>query len=174
MDSLRLIPVGEDVPVALLDHVAAAVASQLGWSCHVETRALAAAAAWNPKRNQFYSTQLLKELSELPGRGRVLGITGHDLFVPVLTFVFGEAQLDGRAALASFCRLRQDFYGLPADEAVLRSRLVKECVHELGHTLGLRHCSDWQCVMSSSHGVERVDVKSEWFCRECASAVRVR
>jgi archaemetzincin len=67
--------------------------------------------------------------------------------------------------------LNDEFYGLPAREAVLRDRLLKEAIHELGHTFGLRHCRDWQCVMSSSHGVERLDVKSAQFCPACRKIV---
>jgi len=93
------------------------------------------------------------------------------LFVPVLTFVFGEAQLDGNCATVSFARLREEAYGLPAHEDVLRERLLKEAIHELGHTFGLRHCADWRCVMTSSHAVERLDVKSAEFCGECRKRV---
>jgi predicted Zn-dependent protease len=53
----------------------------------------------------------------------------------------------------------------------LRDRLVKEAVHELGHTFGLRHCADWRCVMSSSYGVERLDVKGADFCPRCRKPV---
>ena len=98
---------------------------------------------------------------------RVLGVTECDLFVPVLTFVFGEAQLDGDCAAVSTARLDERFYGLPAREELLRERLVKEAVHELGHTFGLGHCADWHCVMASSHGVERLDVKGSEFCARC-------
>ena len=83
---------------------------------------------------------------------RELGVTVGDLYVPLLTFVFGEAQVDGSCATVSTARLRKEFYGLPADEALLRERLLKESLHELGHTFGLRHCADWRCVMASSYG----------------------
>ena len=102
---------------------------------------------------------------------RVLGVTGCDLFVPVLTFVFGEAQLDGTCAVVSTARLTEEFYGLPSRADLLRERLVKEAAHELGHTFGLRHCADWRCVMSSSHGVERLDVKGAQFCGSCRAPV---
>ena len=82
---------------------------------------------------------------------RVLGVTTCDLYVPVLTFVFGEAQLDGNCAVVSTARLHEEFYGLPRERCLLRERLIKEAAHELGHTFGLRHCPDWRCVMSSSH-----------------------
>jgi archaemetzincin len=101
----------------------------------------------------------------------VLGVTAQDLFIPILTFVFGEAQLGpgpAAAAVASLHRLRQEFYGLPPDPALARDRLLKEALHELGHTLGLRHCHDYRCVMSSSHAVENIDLKLAEFCPDCA------
>jgi archaemetzincin len=100
----------------------------------------------------------------------VLGVTEHDLYIPILTFVFGEAQLEARGALVSLHRLRQEFYGLPADSQLLAQRLLKESIHELGHTLGLRHCADYQCAMSPAHAVERIDVKLAEFCAACAGA----
>jgi archaemetzincin len=73
--------------------------------------------------------------------------------------------------VVSCYRLEEEHYGLPADEAKLRGRLTKEAVHELGHTFGLGHCEDWRCVMASSHGVERLDVKGAEFCEECGRVV---
>ena len=102
---------------------------------------------------------------------RVLGVTACDLYVPVLTFVFGEAQLDGNCAVVSLARLQEEFYGMPPRDDLLRERLVKEAAHELGHTFGLRHCADWRCVMASSHAVERLDVKGAEFCGACRKPV---
>ncbi len=102
---------------------------------------------------------------------RVLGVTASDLYVPVLTFVFGEAQLDGNCAVVSTARLKDEFYGLPPRPDLLRERLLKEAAHELGHTFGLRHCADWRCVMTSSHAVERLDVKGAEFCRACKKPI---
>jgi archaemetzincin len=98
-------------------------------------------------------------------------VTEVDLYVPVLTFVFGEAQLADGGAVVSVHRLRQEFYGLPADPELLRWRMLKEALHELGHTYGLRHCPDYTCVMSASNGVERIDLKSADFCAACAQAL---
>lgn len=129
--------------------------------------------AWSEKRGQYYSTLLLESLALRAGNSdRVLGITHVDLFVPVLTFVFGEAQLGGPAAVVSTYRLREETYGLPPDPIRLRERVLKEAVHELGHAYGLRHCHQWDCVMASSHSVEAIDIKSAWFCAQCRAKMQ--
>jgi len=94
-------------------------------------------------------------------------VTGVDLFIPVLTFVFGEAQLGGRAAVVSTFRLRSEAYGLPPDPELLLARLTREVLHELGHTYGLVHCTDSACVMASTTYVEQIDLKGPSFCTGC-------
>jgi archaemetzincin len=159
-------------PLRLLEFLAASLARTFRRPCQIRPEMLDIAAAWDSARQQYYSTAILQRLERsCNGGARVLGVTACDLFVPVLTFVFGEAQLDGNFATVSMARLHEEFYGLPAREDLLRERLVKEAVHELGHTFGLRHCADWHCVMSSSHGVERLDVKGADFCGRCRKPV---
>jgi archaemetzincin len=125
--------------------------------------------ARHPERGQYYSTELLARMKGVraPAAWRLLGLTKFDLYIPTLTFVFGEAQLEGQCAVVSLHRLRQEFYGLPPDTHLLQDRLLKEAVHELGHTLKLRHCDDYRCVMAPSHSVEWVDLKSSSFCPTC-------
>ncbi|HTY10822.1 MAG TPA: archaemetzincin family Zn-dependent metalloprotease [Bacteroidota bacterium] len=132
--------------------------------------------AFDAYRNQFNSTSLISAFTQrfngLPGK--IIGVTSVDLFVPVLTYVFGEAQLDGQMAVVSTHRLDDRLYGLPANPALLHERLIKEAVHELGHTFGLVHCHDYQCVMHSSTAAEDIDVKSENFCPSCAALLQDR
>jgi archaemetzincin len=144
-------------------------------ACQVRHDGLDAAFALDPSRRQYHSTALLQRIERVGDPDtRVLGVTALDLYVPVLTFVFGEAQLDGACAVVSTHRLREEFYGLPPREELVRERLVKEAVHELGHTFGLRHCPNWECVMTSSHGVERLDIKGVEFCPACRRAMAPR
>ena len=123
--------------------------------------------ALNTARGQYDSTRLLVALRSRFSQPMVIGAAACDLFIPVLTFVFGEAEMPGRAAIFSIHRLREEFYGLPPDRALLTARAQRELWHEAGHLRGLAHCPDWSCVMSSSHSVERVDAKSERYCRDC-------
>lgn len=127
-------------------------------------------------RNQFYSTKVLREmLNEVPrDAGKMLGLIEKDLCIPILTFVFGEAQLGGTASIVSLARLRQEFHGLAPDREILYERLYKECLHELGHTYGLVHCRDGNCVMYLSNTVVDVDRKKGAFCNACGATLRDR
>lgn len=127
---------------------------------------------FDPSRGQYHSTRLLERLLAAPpdGASRILGITSVDLFIPVLTFVFGEAQLDGTAAVVSTHRLAPEVYGLPRDPELLAARIEKEAIHEVGHTLGLIHCLDGACVMHASTYVEEIDLKGATFCAACRRA----
>lgn len=126
---------------------------------------------FDPSRKQFNASRLLAiVLDQTAGiEGKILAVTGVDLFIPVLTYVIGEAQLNGRASVMSTYRLHEELYGLPADPHLLRKRVLKEAVHELGHTFGLIHCRDPLCVMRPSAAVEEIDIKGISFCEECRS-----
>ena len=130
--------------------------------------------AFDVNRNQYNSTSLISSFLELYGHfdGKVIAVSSVDLFVPVLTYVFGEAQLDGPIAVVSSHRLDEALYGLASNPRLLQERLIKEAVHELGHTFGLIHCRDYACVMHSSTTVEDIDVKSGNFCPICSSQLR--
>ncbi len=129
--------------------------------------------SYERSRNQYNSTRILREiLRETPGNAiKIVGIVDKDLCIPILTFVFGEAQLGGAASLVSIARLRQEFHGLPPDDGILFERLVKEALHELGHNFGLIHCTDRECVMYLSNTVRDVDRKQSIYCESCDSTL---
>ena len=123
---------------------------------------------YNKKRNQYLSTAILSTLmgqKEYASYEKILGIVDHDLFVPELNFVFGEA--GPKAAVISLTRLRQTFYRLPEDQDLFHRRVLTEAVHELGHTYGLGHCGNPRCVMFFSNSLSDTDRKDPGFCPEC-------
>ena len=99
-------------------------------------------------------------------------IVSEDLFIPIFTFVFGLAKLNGNMGIVSMHRLNNIFYGLPEDLNLLNMRVIKEIVHELGHLQGLKHCEKYDCVMAGSTVVEELDIKNDRYCTNCISEIK--
>jgi archaemetzincin len=128
---------------------------------------------YSKEREQYFSTQVIAEALKRTGelKGKVVILTDVDLYIPVLTFVFGEAQLNGKHSVISVCRLHEEFYSERTDETLLKERTLKEILHELGHNFGLKHCVNWDCVMHSSTSIEEVDIKGNSYCNNCRSKI---
>lgn len=120
-------------------------------------------------RKQYNSTLLLEYLAAAKPKGydKYLGIVDVDLYARGLNFVFGEAILNGEEALISLHRLKPEFYGDPPNEKLFKARILKEAVHELGHTFGLTHCRNPECVMHFSNSIIDTDLKSAQPCLAC-------
>ena len=173
MASLRLVPIFSAADGPLLGRLATDLADLLHLAVEQHPPSFDPELAFDSSRGQYNSRILLAQLLREDERAtRVLGVSSVDLFLPVLTYVFGEAQLDGRAAVVSSYRLDNTLYGLPENRELLYQRLLKESVHELGHTFGLVHCHVAGCVMNASTYAEDIDLKGERYCGGCGEAVR--
>lgn len=130
--------------------------------------------ALDPVRKQYNSNLILVELTRIcpPHAVKILGVTSVDLFSPIFTYVFGEALFHGKSAVISAFRLRVVPKSPHAHSCPpLMNRMEKEAVHELGHSFGLRHCLDPNCVMNYSAGIECADRKFPFFCPACREMV---
>jgi archaemetzincin len=168
MKKLQLLPVGNP-DARLLEWLRQALFEKFRVPAEILSPALDPAFAVHAERQQFHSSEILGKMRRYVDNNtwRLLGVTERDLYIPILTFVFGEAQMGGFSAVVSYHRLRQEFYGLPPNLDLLANRLLIESVHELGHTLNLTHCDDFQCAMAPSHAVEYIDIKDSGFCEDC-------
>ena len=128
---------------------------------------------WDRTRRQHSAPLVLQRVLSARDRHptKLLAVTGNDLFIPMLTFVYGQAQLSGRAAVVSIARLRQQFYGLPPNLELLIARGRKEAVHETGHLFGLVHCAHVECAMSLSTNLRQIDLKNDLLCPACRARV---
>jgi archaemetzincin len=130
--------------------------------------------AYNTTRGQYLSTAFLDALRRKhPGdASKALAVADVDLYVPRLNFIFGEAEKPGRVAVISLTRLRPEYYGQPADKQLFSERMIKEAIHELGHTFGLWHCLNPVCVMFFSNSLPDTDRKGSEFCARCARQLK--
>ncbi len=170
MNKICIQPLG-DVSEEVLEFIRRGVEETFKLSCIVSNIKLnVPGKAFNSSRRQYYSSYILSyllELSELMEFKRVLGVVDVDLYVPGLNFVFGEAILNGRASVISLFRLKPEFYGEIGGKNILLERALKEALHELGHTFGLNHCGNRECVMCFSNSIHDTDRKKGEFCPKC-------
>lgn len=175
MNLVHLLRVGT-IDVSVLEGLRDTLPQSLPVACEILPFQFDPAPSYHPERQQFHSSELLQRMQSLVEHRdwRFLAVADVDLYIPILKYVFGEAQIGGPCAIVSAFRLRQEFYGLAPDDSLLRQRLLKECVHELGHTLDLRHCQDYRCAMASSHAVEWIDLREHTLCDSCRLLVEAR
>ena len=142
-------------------------------SVNIEMSHLDLSEFYDPIRRQYDGNSLLKAIDSVSSNTHLkyLGLFQVDLFIPILTYIFGQAILGGRAGIASLYRLRNEHYGMKKDENLLLDRFTKVIIHELGHMFGLIHCQNPSCVMRSSTYVEDIDQKNQNFCGQCRNEI---
>jgi len=164
---LSIVPLGS-IPKGVMDFLKDGLSHRFGLDVEVIKEEAIPQYAFNPKRRQYHSTKILRELKGLKVKDeRILGIIDCDLYVPELNFVFGEASILEGVCIISLTRLRQEYYGLPKDDRLFLERALKEATHELGHTYGFDHCEDPKCIMHFSNSLRDTDIKGPDFCLGC-------
>jgi archaemetzincin len=125
--------------------------------------------AYNAARDQYRGSEILERLKRVdaPEADRLLGVTNADCYAPGLNFILGQAAIDGKEAFVALARLRPSVHERIFDPELFRRRALKEMIHELGHTWGLSHCPDPDCVMHFSNTLSDTDRKSIDFCSQC-------
>jgi archaemetzincin len=126
--------------------------------------------AFDRRRNQWYSPRLLEWFSHKLKRNintKILVIMDVDAYSNGLNYVLGEAFHKGQLAAIYLPRIKPEFYGLKPNDQLFYERMVKECVHELGHVFGFVHCNSPRCVMHFSNSLRDTDMKERSFCHSC-------
>lgn len=109
--------------------------------------------AYDSNISQYDAEILLKILVENKLHSFGLWIISEDIFTSKLNFVFGLARYYD-CAVVSIYRLHS------------QQMIIKECVHEIGHVLGLSHCEN-KCVMQFSNSLWKAKRKPDIFCEKC-------
>jgi len=156
-----------------LEKIAREVAHEFLSPVHIEESHIDLSEFYDPMRRQYDGNKILKEIDSLPISQYIkkVGLFRVDLFIPILTYIFGQAALNGSSGIVSLYRLRNEQYGMKKDEILLLDRFRKVVIHELGHTFGLIHCHIPTCVMRSSTYVEDIDQKGHSLCIRCRTTL---
>jgi archaemetzincin len=128
---------------------------------------------YDPTRRQYDGNKILKFLDSISESDslKTIGLFRVDLFIPILTYIFGQAIFKGRTGIVSIYRLKNEQYGMKKDDDLLLDRFRKVVIHELGHTFGLVHCYIPSCVMRSGTYVEDIDQKKHILCSKCQAEI---
>jgi archaemetzincin len=159
-----------------LETIAGAVKSEFHCTVNLKEGHADLSEFYDQARRQYNGNDLLKLVDSMsfPDSIKAMGLFNVDLFIPILTFIFGQAFLNGRTGIASLYRFNNERYGMTGDNQFLIDRCIKEVIHELGHTFGLIHCHNPTCVMRSSTYVEDIDQKNQHFCLNCRSELEMQ
>ncbi len=154
-----------------LDHIVQSVVNELHYPVQIADSEILLDEYYDPGRRQYDGNRLLKDINSIstPDIMKRIALFRVDLFIPILTYIFGQAAFKGETGIVSVYRLRNELYGIKKDDTLLLNRFTKVIIHELGHTFGLIHCHTPNCVMRSSTYVEDIDQKSRSFCSSCRS-----
>ncbi|MBN1820440.1 MAG: archaemetzincin family Zn-dependent metalloprotease [Prolixibacteraceae bacterium] len=152
-----------------LERIAFRVKTEFEMPVEVLEKGLELTDFYEPTRRQYNANRLLKYMESMVNSNefKSIGLFHVDLFIPILTFIFGQAIFNGNTGIASVYRLKNELYGMLRDENLLFERFVKVIIHELGHTFGLIHCHVPTCVMRPGTYVEDIDQKKHHLCPKC-------
>ena len=165
---LDLFPMGR-MDMTVVSVVAANLQTILGLNTQVHPVQPEPEYAFLARRGQYEAGKIIKALVAVPGRAQFrLGVVGVDIYTPILTFVFGESQLGGKAAVISLFRVQSK------NREKTYNRTAKIAIHEIGHLLGIVHCQAMDCLMRFSNSLEKLDDLPLRFCQACEYEARRR
>lgn len=83
--------------------------------------------------------------------------------------IFGLGYRPGTTCVISTFRLK-----INVSKTTFLERLKKVSLHEIGHNLGLAHCTNnKKCLMNDAGGtVKQVDREKIWFCKKCWNQIK--
>lgn len=166
---IGIVPFGE-VPEIALKVIAAHISDYLKLPSHILSSLEHPGYALDERRYQYDAGIIIETLESMPFKDyqKVVGVLALDLFIPIFTYVFGEARQGGKIALVSLFRLGKNPDGFSPPTSLVYERAAKVALHELGHLFDLLHCEHNRCLMHFSGSIEELDRQALYLCRYCS------
>jgi archaemetzincin len=171
--TVHLVPIGP-VPADMVQLTAHSLRSHAPVEPVVEPAQPFPPAAESTDRGRYRAERLLEWLGTLPiaPGGKVMGVTEIDIVAPKGKIrnwgILGMGSIDGRCSVISTYRMKRKWENGGAAGSLVRERLWKVAIHELGHTLGLEHCPKVGCIMEDGHGTVKTTDRDKELCDACA------
>ncbi len=133
--------------------------------------------AFNPVLRRYDAEMLLDYYDRLAAErgffsdmpGKMIVLLPYDLTYSKKPYTFGLSYLGGRDSVVSYARFKEDETGAHRlQHPKFEERIFKECVHELGHAMGIQKCLVRNCIMHCARRVVEIDGKGFLPCESCA------
>lgn len=193
MDENINILILNDISRGVLRYLVKNLSSFFGTDVRVSRNVIIPITLFNEEKGQYDGRKLLKFLTENMTLKEVkavnLALFDRDLFIGSLDYAFGLASPFPKISVISILRLhphfQKDYFtgGLKKrkagrfplfvrrlgsqEKALYYDRILKEAIHGIGHTMGLTHCSQKDCIMHPSDTINFIDSKETGFCKSC-------
>lgn len=125
--------------------------------------------AYNMDSRYYHADSLLKFLSDYitPEYDCIQGILDGDIAINYGSTkhwkVFGLGYCPGNSSVISPYRM----YGNNATIEQVKQRVLNVSIHEIGHNLGLKHCSDSACLMKDAKSSIKNIEGNKTLCNKC-------
>ncbi|MBF0552446.1 MAG: hypothetical protein HQK60_18185 [Deltaproteobacteria bacterium] len=166
---IYVLPLGEEIGKDVIEIIAANLQVNFSLPAAIMAPQPLPDETYNAHRDQYNALSILKFIQSLPPppEAKLLAVVNADLFIPILTHVFGEAQLDQAGAVVSLWRISRVNDGGAAPLPLFYERAAKLAVHELAHTFNLSHCLEPNCLLNYLPDLDSLDAQPLIFCRYC-------
>jgi archaemetzincin len=167
---INILPLGND-NLDFVKVIETAVKEFYGYKCVILSKAPLTSDILANSKTRYEASKILAKYNS---NKNLLIITEKDIACKKGSInewgIFGLGYRPGTTCVVSTFRIKKN-----VSTKIFHERLKKICLHEIGHNLGLNHCSsgDNRCMMNDANGtIREVDQEKIFFCNKCWSFLR--
>ena len=166
---VNILPLG-DVSPEYLNIIKNSVESFYKYKCEVRPQAQLTDDLLAKSKTRYSADAILEKYDS---NKNLLIITERDIATPKDNYdewgVLGLGYRPGNTCVVSTYRMKRN-----VSAQVIKDRVEKVSLHEIGHNLGLDHCDyDIECLMNDARGtIKQVDKEKKWLCKKCCNIIK--